>query len=267
LDLTSLIIMGIAAMLVLAMGIILFVLMYQRRIITHQLEIKKINEQKQLELIQASIQGEEEERMRIASELHDDIGATLSSIRLFLSAAAQDPSDTDIIHQSKELLDDSIGKIRNISHKLQPSTLYHLGLQTSFQALSDMISKSGAISMEYISISELPRLHESIELSAYRIIQELVNNTLKHAGAKAIVLKTDIGDEGLKLSLSHNGYGITQEMYQELIYKKGAIGLKNIVNRLKSVNASIQFLQENEKWYRIEVVFPVVYQEQIISKP
>lgn len=253
-------------MLVLAMGIILFVLMYQRRIITHQLEIKKINEQKQLELIQASIQGEEEERMRIASELHDDVGATLSSVRLFLSAAAQDPSDTDIIHQSKELLDDSIGKIRNISHKLQPSTLYHLGLQTAFQALADMINRSGSVSMEYIPHNALPRLHESIELSAYRIVQELVNNTLKHAAAKAMVLKTAMTTEGLILSLSHNGYGITQEMYQQFIYKKGAIGLKNIVNRLKSVNATIGFFQDGEKWYRIEVVFPVVYAEHLAEK-
>lgn len=246
-------------MLVLAMGIILFVLMYQRRVITHQLEIKKINEQKQLELIQASIQGEEEERMRIAAELHDDIGATLSSIRLFLSAAVQDPSDTDIINQSRDLLDDSIGKIRNISHKLQPSTLYHLGLQTSFQALADMMNKTGTISMEYIAVGNLPRLHESIELSAYRIMQELINNTLKHAGARALVLETELLDSGLRLALAHNGAGITQDMYQQLIYKKGAIGLKNIVNRLKSVNATITFSHENEKWYHVEVIFPVIY--------
>lgn len=248
-------------MLVLALGIILFVLMYQRRIITHQLEIKKINEQKQLELIQASIQGEEEERMRIAAELHDDVGATLSSIRLFLSAVAQDPSDGDIINQSRDLLDDSIGKIRNISHKLQPATLFHLGLQTSLQAMADMLNKTGTVRVEYVACGTLPRLHESIELSAYRIVQELISNTLKHAHANSVTLETEMMEDGLRLSLTHNGAGMTQEMYQHLIYKKGAIGLKNIVNRLKSVNASIQFLREDEKWYRIEMLIPAIYQQ------
>ena len=83
-DPVSLFIIGIAAMLLLAFGIIFFVVMYQRRVIRHQQEIKVLYEQKQQELINASIQGEEQERMRIASELHDDVGATLSSVRLFL---------------------------------------------------------------------------------------------------------------------------------------------------------------------------------------
>src|SRR3954464_4308784 len=103
------------AMLTLALGIIFFVILYQRRVISHQIELKKINDQKELELIRASIQSEEEERMRIASELHDDVNATLASVRLYLYKEKDVQYDEQIINLSKQLLDESIEKIRNIS--------------------------------------------------------------------------------------------------------------------------------------------------------
>src|SRR5687768_15823092 len=128
-NLSSLLLAGIGMMLLLSLGIIFFVILYQRRMLRHQMEIKHINERKQQELLQASIQSEEEERMRIASELHDDVGATLSSIRLFLHKAAQTSENPEMIHQSRALLDESIKKVRDISHKLQPATLQQLGLK------------------------------------------------------------------------------------------------------------------------------------------
>jgi two-component system, NarL family, sensor kinase len=252
-----LILLGIAAMMALSIGIILFVIMYQRRIIRHQLEIKAINDQKQQELINASLKGEEEERMRIASELHDDVGATLSSVRLFLHTAARTPEDVTILEQSRELLDDSIQKIRNISHKLQPSTLEHLGLHTSLQSHADLISRSGSLKFQYSSSVELPRLADNIEMAVYRIIQELTNNIIKHSHATDIHLKTVYNSGTLSIFLSHNGEGLTEEHYQEMIYKKGAIGLKNIVNRLKSINANIQFEKAGEQNYQIAISIPV----------
>jgi signal transduction histidine kinase len=241
-------------MLALAIGVILFVVMYQRRVIHHQVELKEIEEKKELELIQAGIQSEEQERMRIATELHDDVGATLASARLFLHQ--KEIMDEAAIQQSKELLDESIQKIRSISHKLQPSTLYHLGLQTSLQSLSEIISKTGVVKVIYIKVNDLPRLDAQLELSAYRIVQELINNCIKHADAKNITLQTD-ADSELKIKLSHDGKGLLQQDYEELIYKKGAIGLKNIVNRLKSINANIYFDKDGD-WYTIETTAPVI---------
>ncbi len=248
---------GIAVMLLLAIGIVFFVILYQRRVISHQQEIEKINKQKQQELLQASIQGEEVERQRIASELHDDVGATLSSIRLFLHAAGKQKEDPELIDQSNLLLDESIQKIRDISHKLQPATLQHLGLQASLQALTELISRSGNVQMKYLSPGKLPRLDDQVGLSVYRVVQELTNNILKHAGASAIFLEATLSGDDLRLVLSHNGAGLTEEDYQQLIYKKGAIGLKNIVNRIKSINASIQFSKAEKDLYQIVISTPV----------
>jgi signal transduction histidine kinase len=127
-ELKKLLIISIAVMVLLALAIILFVLFYQRRVIRHQQEIKRINDQKQLELTQAALQGEEEEKMRIASELHDDVGATLSTIKRYFTAAlnTQNNNNTEIAAEANALLDSSIDKVRNISHTLQPAFLQQL---------------------------------------------------------------------------------------------------------------------------------------------
>ena len=247
-------------MLLLAFGLILFVVMYQRRMISHQLELKKINEEKELELIQASIQGEEEERMRIASELHDDVGATLASARLFLYKEKDAQFDENVINQSKQLLDESIGKIRGISHNLQPATLQHLGLELSLRSMIETISRSGKIKAAYTIEKSLPRLSDNVELAGYRISQELITNIIKHTGASEILMEIGTTADAIEVVFLHDGRGMTQDLYEEQIYKKGAIGLKNIVNRLKSIGASIHFSKAGDSWYKTELFIPLAGQ-------
>jgi signal transduction histidine kinase len=253
-DLIIAIVFGIVAMLVLAFGIIFFIIFYQRRMLRHQEQLKQLELQKQRELLQASIQAEEEERMRIASELHDDVGVTLSSIKLFLHTAAK-TADKDIINQSRELLDESIQKIRGISHKLQPSTLQHLGLQSSVEALAEVINKTGSIRME-CALSAFPPLDENVALAVYRVIQELLNNIIKHSNATSIHLLSGADKNKVVLTMTHNGDGLTDEAFQEFIYKKGAIGLKNIVNRIRSIHAEIHFEKADEEQYQVNIYIP-----------
>lgn len=254
----SLIVASVAIMLLLAFSIVFFVVNYQRRVIRHQDEIKSINDQKQLELIQASIQGQEEERMRIATELHDDVGATLSSVRLFLHSSMHKDADESVILQSKQLLDQSISSIRNISHKLQPAILNQLGLQASLESLSSIINRSSSVTLTYTSLFPLPKLNDNIELSVYRMLQELTSNIIKHSEASSISIESSVSNGFLRIILIHDGHGLTNEMYQELIYKKGAIGLKNIVNRLKSINSTIEFSQIDAAHFRVCILTPIL---------
>lgn len=240
-------------MLLLAMGIVFFFILYQRRVFKHQMEIEEMNRKKQEELIQASIQGEEEERSRIAAELHDDVGATLSSIRLFLHKANNNAA---LLQESRELLDDSIQKVRNISHKLQPDVLYRLGLQTSLQSYTETLSKAGALRVNYAVYNNLERMPESVELSIYRIVQELVNNIIKHAQATYVNIDNIVVNDMFVLTMAHDGRGMTNDMFEELTYKKGAIGLKNIVNRLKSIDGQIDFSLDADSTYKVRIVLP-----------
>jgi len=243
-------------MLVLAMGIIFFVMLYQRGVIAHQMELKKINEQKERELIQACIQSEERERMRIASELHDDVGATLSAARLFLYKARDAVYDEEQIKQSKQLLDESINKVRNMSHNLQPIYLQHIGLQASIKSTIKTINKLNTIEAKHIVNNNLPRLGEQTELSAYRITQELLANVMKHTSAKSIMVETGMVQDEIIISFTHDGTGMTQETYEQQIYKEGAIGLKNIVSRLKSINGQLCFSKVDDRWYNTKLMIP-----------
>ena len=117
------IIIGISIMALMGFTVVFFVVLHQRRVIRHQVELQEIESQRQMELLQASLQSEEEERRRIAAELHDDIGATLASARLYLHQAEKTATDAAMIQQSGKLVDDSIRKVREVSHKLQPATL------------------------------------------------------------------------------------------------------------------------------------------------
>ncbi|WP_162903442.1 sensor histidine kinase [Taibaiella koreensis] len=256
-DLNFLVVVGTLVMLALGGGVVWFVILYQRRVIQSQIEIERINREKQQELLNASIQSEEQERMRIAAELHDDIAPTLASVKLYLSTAALKMTDTPLIAQSKALLDESLQKIRNIAHKLQPSTLYYLGLDVSLQALADMIGQSDSIHAAYAAHNKLPRLPENIELSLYRVVQELTHNILKHAHPQLLTIESTTVPGQVTLVVSHNGTGITQHLFEELIYKKGAIGLKNIVTRLKSIEASIYFEQVSVSLFTITIQAPI----------
>jgi signal transduction histidine kinase len=121
----------------------------------------------------------------------------------------------------------------------------------------ETIDRSGKITAKHISLSPLPRLADYVELAAYRISQELLTNIIKHSDATTITINTGANVDTLNISYAHNGQGMTQEMYEDQIYKKGATGLKNIVNRIKSINASIKFYEADEGCYITELIIPL----------
>lgn len=242
------------AMLVMAIGVILFVVLYQRRVIKHQLDLKLLNAQKELEVLKASIQSEEEERKRIAQELHDDVGATLSSARLFLNADVNNIT-AEQITISKKLIDDSLSKIRMVSYKLQPNTLINLGLQSALENMIEILNKSGTIKATFEVYRDIPRMESYAELHVYRVVQELLTNITKYANATHLTLTLNL-DSRIRIILIHDGNGMTNEQFEELSKSPKGQGLKNIKNRLRIVNGQIEFLKI-EDYYRILVFIPL----------
>lgn len=245
-----------AAMALMGLTVVMFVVLHQRRVIRHQIELNDLESKKQIELFQAAAQSEEEERQRIAGELHDDVGATLASARMFLHQAEKYSTSPELIRQSGQLVDDSIRKVRDISHKLQPGTLQSLGLHTALNALAEVYKRSGSINFDVLPARNIPRLDPHRELHVYRIVQELTNNIIKHSNASFIVLEFTLADRDLLLTMQHNGIGLSDQTFNEYLTNKNGIGLKNISSRVKFVDGKISFKQQSSNSFLTELRIP-----------
>lgn len=233
-ELWILIILGVAGMLLLVVAIILFVMMHQRKSFRQDRLLK-----------QRVHEAQEETMSQLASELHDDVGVLLSSVKLFLSKASA--AQPEIMQQSQQLLDESIGKIRALSHRLHPASLQHLGLRQAVQALLEVIGSTGTIRTTMMQEQEWPALPEQTELAVYRMVQELLNNLIRHAHPGKITVCMEQHPNELRLRILHDGAGMTNEQYLEYLVKPGAVGLKNIYNRLQLVEGRINFIQHEQE--------------------
>ena len=251
---TVFVIIGICGMIALAIGLIYFVLLHQRRVFQYHLESLQSQKEHELQIQLIAQETQEQTMSQLASELHDDVGVLLSSVKLFLAkSSAENPG---LMIQSQAMLDESIQKIRNLSHRLHPATLQHLGLPVALQSLMEVVNMSGIIRTELHCEKWNGRLSEQTELSLYRIVQELFNNLIKHARLNFLRLDLEINHEQTIILISHNGSGLTNELYQKEIMKKGAIGLKNIYNRLQLIKANINFEQKGEQLFEIMITAP-----------
>src|SRR5438105_5521882 len=188
---TGALFLGTLGMFVMAIGIVVFVIFHQRKVIRYQFQMKKMEDEKQQLLLQASIRFQEEERQRIAADLHDDAGPLLATARLYLNEnlVHQEPSiQLQSIYNAKQIIDDAIQLIRNISHSLMPPTLKNFGLESAVNDLFQKISGSGSLNASCRFHDYRERLHADHELIIFRVIQELINNILKHSHSSFIHL-------------------------------------------------------------------------------
>src|SRR3954467_12550134 len=204
---------GTIAMLVLAIALITFIVFYQRKVIRYQLRMQQMESEQQKMLLTASIQLQEEERQRIAADLHDDAGPLLAAARLYLNENLVNLDKTtqlQSIYNAKQIIDDTIQLIRNISHSLMPPTLKNFGLESAVNDLFQKISGSGSLNASCRFHDYRERLQADQELIIFRVIQELVNNILKHSNASFIHLTQNLSGNKLYIRLHHDGRGITQ---------------------------------------------------------
>lgn len=252
-----LIAIGILGMLALAIGIIFFVVLHQRKVFQHQMEMLASQKSHEHELRLSTLEAQEQTLSFVASELHDDIGVMLSSVKLFLSKVPRHTEESQLIDQTKDLLDECIQKIRGLSQQLHPTTLQHLGLSTAIESMCDIIRKAGAVHCNFKNSDSNIRLPENMELALYRVVQELLNNILKHSNAGNIEIEIATTTDSISIRLFHDGKGLTDQEFKALIFKKGGIGLKNISNRIKTINADIHFEQMEENRFSIAIISPL----------
>lgn len=252
--------LGTAVMLCLVLGIVFFVILHQRKVIRFNNQLKKLEDDKQQILLNASIKFQEEERNRIAADLHDDVGPLLATARLYLNEnlVNLDPaSQLQSIFSAKQIIDDAIQLIRNISHSMMPPTLKNFGLESAIGDLFQKINGSGTINASSRFHDYRTRLKLEQELLIFRIVQELINNIIKHSNAGFIHLTQNANSTHTYLRLHHDGQGIVQTEFDRLNQYSTGLGLKNIASRIKVLNGRIFFeIDPSHTYYKVTLEIP-----------
>ena len=264
-DVTYLVIVGIAVMLLMVVSVLLAVIFNQRKKNQHRQAVEKLREQQQNQLIEAAVRSEETERHRIAETLHDEVGAILSSAKLHLLGIkpdSLDEKDKGLHEKGRELLNEVIQKVRGISHNLHSNILKEFGLNEAIRHFVRKVTEGTIIKSETSLDDNYKTENPDNDISIYRMVQELVNNILKYANATELMITSVLTDESLNIEIFHNGLGLTQEQFEELRYQKEGLGLKNIQNRVILLKGNIYFAQ-GPAGYSIQINVPVKSDENV----
>lgn len=193
------------------------------------------------ELLHSSIVVQEAERKRIAQDLHDEIGGLLMASRMYFNQLGPGHSEEQLRQISEKvngIFDEMMINIRRISHDLRPVILENLGLVEAIECLHEKLAEGG---IDFNFTHRLTyHLNKEVELNLYRIIQELIGNTLKHARATHIFLDIKADDHSLSLNYGDNGIGFIPEK------SSAGLGMKSIASRLTLLQGSMKVTKQDK---------------------
>ena len=256
----SLIIIGTLTILMLVFFVIFFILIHQRRMFENQALIKEKENAHQKRLVNATIEVAELERQKIAANMHDDVGVSLSVINLHLSRMARHTDNSvlisELIVESKELLNSSIETIRGIAKDLMPPVLIRLGYENGISELCRQLNECKVCSVTFSPSKVQLNLSKNTELQLYRILQEVINNLIKHAKPSQISIDVKLTNESYITKITHNGLGISSYMINDIALKKKGIGLRSIESRAQMINATVQYILKTKSESIINIDVP-----------
>lgn len=226
-------------------------MLWQQRKLFQETEILQ-----QKQLLNAVIESQELERKRIGQDMHDEIGGNLSAIKLMLNALkSQSDLSQDLINPAKELIDQMITEVRHIAHELSPPGLAMFGLFTTLEGFISIINntKQIEINMAYDGMADERLLSEQKELALFRVITQLIANTLKHANATNIDLSFTVIANNLCINYKDNGKGFDINLLNE----KQGMGMQNIKSRLQMIDASYTITTALNNGFAITINCPI----------
>lgn len=216
-------------------GLVLIVIIIW--VIINNLQQKKVAKEK---IAQARlrnkmiIEAEESERTRIAKDLHDSLGQMLAALKMNLNSLSNQPDQNGQFKKTSQILDDTIAEMRSISHAMMPESLVKNGLAQALMDISNHLAPNQT--KVNVNVQNWKGWTSTGEYVLYRIVQELLNNTLKHANAKNVNIELNQFDDEINLIYEDDGVG-----FDLTHIKSNGIGLQNINNRISSINGRIEF--------------------------
>lgn len=221
------------------------------------LTAKDISVQKKTQniVLKAIIETEEKERLRFAKDIHDSIGQQLSAIKFYIGASAdsvEDPRQKSILLKANAALVDVQADMRNICFNIMPKSLEFFGLVKAVEELCSKNELLGPINILIKESGEFPRLSLQQEFALFRVIQEFINNALKHSQAKRLWIEFRSKKDMAWISLRDNGVGFDIRTLQHR-----GMGLSNVKSRIRPYNGEVEIASEPGKGTRYEISIPI----------
>jgi len=230
----------------------------QNKILKQQRRLQEKEMEHQKEMLYALINSQEKERRRIGIDLHDEVGSALSSLRMMIETFVdKDTVQTEaavLRGRCKTTIDNVISNVRNIAHDLSPLTAGTCNLNDVIEDLSDSVNQTGKLVFRFNNEAEslLAVLDNNKALALYRVITELVNNTIKHADANHILLSITGMDNRLRFVYKDDGRGITAD---SKTVSRG-MGMSNIAGRLDMLQAEFTISDTGKQGYELSATLP-----------
>lgn len=236
------IIAGTSVIFGLALSIVLFVVMYNRKLKAKETayELELIN--KEMEVLRAVIDTQETERDKIARNLHDEVGPMITSLKLKLTKHQRDLEkeklQPDALEEEKKLTDMLIENIRSVSHDLSPQFLRKQGLIKALKSyMNNLEGLESTVNIEFIDDD----FDAHVSLNVYRIVLELVNNVLKHENATKLHLNIKKLHEDMLIQIEHDGEGISNKEFTSFAQSGTGMGLDSLKSRTIVIGAQLDY--------------------------
>jgi signal transduction histidine kinase len=245
--------LGVAVSFFFAVGVFLI-----QKIFKYMKKVEQEKRDMEKNLLNAIIQAEETERKRFAKDLHDGLGPILSTVKLSLSSLSRIEKEDQmkkILRNSDMAIDEAIKSIREISNNLSPHILNNFGLTKAIRNFINKINYSETFQIKFISNLGDDRFESNTEVVLYRVLCELINNTLKHAEASLISISLEKTEGKILCSYKDNGKGF--DINKLTINQLSGMGNSNMVTRINSLNGSFDLTSENGKGIKAEITVPV----------
>lgn len=197
-----------------------------------------LQKQQEIDLLRALMEGEEKERSRLSKELHDGVGGMLAASKMHLSSVAKTNASaaaTEAYQQGLVLLDEAAREVRKTSHNLMPELLMQHGLDIALRKYCSSLSNKDRLVIQYDSWGDPIRFNSNFELFIYRIVQELLNNIIKHSGASQAIVQLSHQNNLLSITVEDNGIGFDPETFLSQ-----GMGFKSLQSRVAALNGKLE---------------------------
>jgi len=238
---------------VLTFFIVFFAVQFNARVVKHQKEIDINKEEKELALLQATIDAQEDERKSIGADLHDDIGPMLTVVQMKLNQLqlAVPETNKENITEIKDSVKEAIAGVRGISQQLVPAVFEMLGLKAALKSELPTIADSGAINLDLKLDFDYTLLSTETQLAIYRILKEATNNVMKHAQSRNLFIYDEEQNSGkMNICVEDDGIGFKENETDS------GLGLRNMRARARAMGGEITIVPRPQGGTKLTLNFP-----------